>query len=79
MTECPHLKRTKTIDRLGLMTEKPDGSISAPVLAWHERCDHCHEIVAVHEDAYGSGEQVLLPAASRVALKAEPTPKRKKR
>ena len=65
MSECPHEVRQKLIDKLGLMTEKPDGSISAPILAWSERCLGCYEIVAVHQEEYGTK---LLPKPSVVEL-----------
>lgn len=66
MTECSHIVRQKLIDKLGLMTEKPDGSVSAPILAWSERCLSCYEVVAVHQEEYGTK---LLPKAYPVELK----------
>lgn len=58
---CPHIKQERIIDRLGLMTEKPDGTVSAPVLAWHVQCVGCLETLLVSEAVpYGGGEKITV-------------------
>lgn len=72
MSDCTHLMQTKVVDRLGLMTEKPDGTISAPVLEWSIVCadDECGEVLFVSAEAYGSVEKVIRPAK----MATEPPP-----
>lgn len=50
---CPHQFLTKVIDRLGMMTENDDGTVTAPVLEAHYECTDCRTIVrhTVNEQA----------------------------
>lgn len=74
MSDCPHLLQEKVVDRLGLMTEKPDGTVSAPVLEWSIRCADCGVVLFVAAEAYGDGRPLRLDEKRPAAMKAEPPP-----
>ena len=69
MSDCPHTYQTRVIDRLGLMTEKPDGTVSAPVLAWHVECaaEDCDEVLMTGTQLYGQEELLKTKVVSEVS------------
>lgn len=49
LTHCAHRGNpVKVIDRLGMMREQQDGTVSAPLLEWHFECPDCGAVLASH-------------------------------
>ena len=58
---CPHTHQERLVDKLGLMTEKPDGTVSAPILAWHVNCVDCGTTLLVSSEiSYDSGDKITV-------------------
>lgn len=48
MTLCSHPVTYKVIERLGMMRENGDGTVTAPLLEWFEHCTSCRSMIAHH-------------------------------
>jgi hypothetical protein len=71
---CTHPgEPAKVIDRLGMMRERPDGSVNAPVTAWHYECPSCGATLSSHsapdpEDSIEAVEHAIRKTAHAVAV-----------
>lgn len=74
MDSCTHPgEPTKVIDRLGMMRERPDGSVNAPVLAWHYECPDCGAHLSSHsrpeaDESLAAIQNALTKTAQAVAI-----------
>lgn len=72
MTNCTHSgEPTKVYDRLGMMREQPDGTVSAPLLEWHFACSTCGAVLSRHavpdpEEVRAAVEHALSKVAGAI-------------
>lgn len=65
MPRCNHASTTRVVDKLGMMTDDGFGRVSAPIIGWHDVCDGCGEVMAVH------GEQPQPRRKAKMRLSAD--------